>query len=46
MDKHRLSYEEQVALLRDRGMTITDTASAVDFLSRVNYYRLSGYFRY
>ncbi|WP_406709994.1 Abi family protein [Trueperella pyogenes] len=46
MDKHRLSYEEQVALLRDRGMTITDTASAVEFLSRVNYYRLSGYFRY
>lgn len=46
MDKRWLSYEEQVVLLQDRGMTVTDTESAVQFLSRVNYYRLSGYFRY
>lgn len=46
MDKHWLSYEEQVDLLHDRGLIITDRASAIEFLSRVNYYRLSGYFRY
>lgn len=46
MDKHWLSYEEQVELLQDRGLTITDSTSAIEFLSRANYYRLSGYFRY
>ena len=46
MDKRWLSYEEQVELLQARGMTVTNTASAVEFLSRVNYYRFSGYFRY
>ena len=46
MDKCWLSYEQQVALLQERGMTISDTASAAEFLARVSYYRLSGYFRY
>lgn len=46
MDKRWLSYEEQVDLLQDRGMSVADPTSAAEFLSRVNYYRLSGYFRY
>ena len=46
MVKRWLSYDEQVKLLQERGLTVTDAASAAEFLSRVNYYRLSGYFRY
>lgn len=46
MPKRWLSYDEQVDLLRERGMTIDDPAAAAAFLSRVNYYRLSGYFRH
>lgn len=46
MNKRWLSYEEQVELLRERSLAIADTQSAVEFLSCVNYYRLSGYFRY
>lgn len=46
MVKRWLSYDEQVELLQERGLTVTDTATAANFLSRVNYYRLSGYFRY
>nr|WP_225751912.1 Abi family protein [Pseudoclavibacter sp. Marseille-Q3772] len=46
MDKRWLSYDKQVELLQERGLTVTDTASAAEFLSRVNYYRFSGYFRY
>lgn len=46
MDKSWLSYEDQVDLLHGRGLTVTDRDSAARFLSRVNYYRLSGYFRY
>ncbi|VEH06055.1 Abortive infection bacteriophage resistance protein [Corynebacterium kutscheri] len=46
MSKKWLEYKDQVALLRQRGMQIDDELSAVDFLSRVNYYRWSGYFRH
>ena len=46
MNKRWLSYEEQVGLLQERGLNIADTMSAIEFLSCVNYYRLSGYFRY
>ncbi|QWW19514.1 Abi family protein [Schaalia sp. 19OD2882] len=46
MVKRWRDYDEQVELLQERGLTVTDTASAAEFLSRVNYYRLSGYFRY
>ena len=41
MVKRWLSYDEQVKLLQERGLTVTDAASAAEFLSRVNYYRLS-----
>lgn len=37
------SYAEQVCLLRSRGLIVGDTRAAVQFLSHVNYYRLSGY---
>lgn len=46
MDKPRRSYTEQVKLLVSRGMQVDDIAAAEEFLSKVNYYRLSGYFRY
>lgn len=46
MTKNWLSYDEQVALLSRRGLHIDDTAAAAAFLSRVNYYRFSGYFRH
>ena len=44
--KVRLTYPEQLDLLKRRGMLIEDEVEAIAILSRVNYYRLSGYFRY
>lgn len=41
--KRPLTIEEQVELLRERGLVIDDEKSAKDFLARVSYYRLSGY---
>lgn len=38
-----LSCPEQVALLQRRGLAVPDPATAAEFLSHVNYYRLSGY---
>ena len=38
-----LSEIQQVALLESRGLVVSDKESAARFLSRVNYYRLSGY---
>lgn len=46
MSKVWLSYEQQVGLLQKRGLTVEDPDYAAEFLSRVNYYRISGYFRY
>lgn len=37
------SVREQVALLASRGMDVGDTAAAEALLSRIGYYRLSGY---
>lgn len=37
------SYADQIDLLIQRGMTITDRARALDYLERIGYYRLSGY---
>ncbi len=37
------SYQEQVELLKSRGMVITDHAKAAYYLSHLNYYRLRGY---
>lgn len=42
--KKATTFEEQVELLRQKGITITDINSCKDFLSKTNYYRLTGYY--
>lgn len=42
--KAPLSFEDQCARLKSHGMIISDLSTAKDFLSKVNYYRFSGYF--
>ena len=37
------SYEEQLGLLESRGLRVTDRPKALDYLKRIGYYRLSGY---
>ncbi len=37
------SFEQQLELLTDRGLIIKDKGQAAEYLSSVNYYRLSGY---
>ncbi|MBV7432669.1 Abi family protein [Dermabacteraceae bacterium TAE3-ERU5] len=46
MPKDWLSYEQQIERLRQRGMRVDDCTDAAQFLSRVSYYRFSGYFRH
>lgn len=41
--KPHLSVHAQIELLRSRGMMITDDAQASQYLNRIGYYRLSGY---
>ena len=38
------TYEDQVAILKKRGLSISSDDDAVRWLKRVNYYRLSAYF--
>ena len=38
------SHQDQLDILKARGMAVPDEARALDFLKRVGYYRLSGYF--
>ena len=43
------SYQDQIDILKSRGMTIDDESRAIKYLQNINYYRLSGYsfiFRY
>lgn len=37
------SFAEQLAILKARGLIVTDDAAALDYLERVGYYRLSAY---
>ena len=37
------SYADQLNQLIDRGMVVTDRDRALDYLKRIGYYRLSGY---
>jgi len=37
------SYEEQLAILKSRGMAVSDEAKAINYLERLGYYRLSAY---
>ncbi len=39
------TYAEQVDLLKDRGLVISDESKAADWLHRVGYYRLRPYWR-
>lgn len=41
--KPYLSVPEQLALLKQRGMVVTDDAKAQQYLERIGYYRLSAY---
>jgi abortive infection bacteriophage resistance protein len=41
--KPHLSFDDQVQLLKSRGMVVEDPAAAAKLLSVVGYYRLSGY---
>ncbi len=42
-EKTPTTFEEQLKILRKRNLIIDDENSAIDILSRVNYYRLSAY---
>lgn len=42
-DKDFKTIEEQIEILRSRGLTINDEPQARDFLLHNNYYRISGY---
>lgn len=37
------SYRDQLVQLAGRGMQVTDESKALDYLERIGYYRLSGY---
>ena len=37
------SYAQQLELLQHRGMQVSDAVRALDYLERIGYYRLSGY---
>lgn len=42
-EKPWLSYEDQLTQLTDRGLLVTDRPKALEYLERIGYYRLSGY---
>jgi abortive infection bacteriophage resistance protein len=42
-DKPALTFEQQVALLEERGLVVADRAKAQATLSRISYYRFSAY---
>ena len=42
--KKPTTFEEQVELLKNKNIIITNKSSCIDFLSKTNYYRLSGYY--
>jgi abortive infection bacteriophage resistance protein len=42
-NKPHLSVPDQLALLEKRGMAVTDRPRAIQYLERIGYYRLSGY---
>lgn len=42
-NKPYLTFEQQLALLKGRGLIVTDDAAALSCLHRIGYYRLSAY---
>ena len=43
--KEAKTFEEQLNILKGRGLLFKDEMKAIEFLRTVNYYRFSGYFR-
>lgn len=43
-NKPPLPFEDQLSLLKDRGLTIEDEGKALSYLRAISYYRLSAYF--
>lgn len=43
-EKKPLRLEEQIALLRSRGLRVDNEARAISYLQEISYYRLSAYF--
>ena len=41
--KRPTTYEEQLSLLKSRGLVINDDAACLDILQSINYYRLTAY---
>ena len=41
--KHLISFSDQIALLKQRGLSFTDENKALHLLQNISYYRLSGY---
>lgn len=39
-------YQEQITLLKDRGLTMPDEDRVTHYLKHIGYYRLSGYFKH
>ena len=37
------SYQEQLEILKERGLAVDNEEAALDYLGRIGYYRLSGY---
>lgn len=42
--KTPLSFQDQLSLLKSRGLLIEDEAKAISYLQEISYYRLSAYF--
>lgn len=42
-EKSWVSFADQLALLKSRGLIIDNDTAALDYLERIGYYRLSGY---
>ena len=42
--KKPTTYDEQIELLKQKNIIIRDSAACSNFLSRTNYYHLSGYY--
>ena len=43
-NKTPLSFADQIALLKKRGLIINNEPKALSYLQEINYYRLSAYF--
>ena len=42
-NKPHLSFQQQLKLLKARGLEVTDDDAALAYLNRIGYYRLSAY---